>query len=230
MDFHHILSPISGVVRSSRSNLTIILLILGAPYVIWAAFWFLNKYGGVSLKPLKPWLVITCWLLWGVGIIPFLAGKRWGGIMVLAYNGASLLLGWVKRSYLFESDLKPSDSLASLIMVSQPTYVAVRNANALWSWYSEKFGLRKLAANDESSNDIVKLQFDEKTHPIILLPRDPASPRPAPVLFTRRIGKLRDKLIFRGVNAGPVQQDRQGTRFFEVFDAEGNTLEFSEKP
>jgi hypothetical protein len=37
-------------------------------------------------------------------------------------------------------------------------------------------------------------------------------------------------LTANGVSAGPVQQDRQGTSFFDFLDSEGNTIEVSERP
>ena len=142
----------------------------------------------------------------------------------------SLLLGWLKRRYLFESNVKPTQSLASLMTVPQPMYVAVRDVATASSWYAQKFGLRKLAATEQARPDGIALQFDESTNPVILIPKDPVVYRPVPVFFARKVGKVRDQLIAEGISAGPVQQDRQGTRFFELLDGEGNTLEVSEQP
>lgn len=117
-----------------------------------------------------------------------------------------------------------------MIIVQQTTYVAVKDVATASPWYAEKFGLRKLADSEQPRPDGVAFQFDEKSKPVILVPKDPMRWRPAPVLFARKVSEARERLIANGVNTGPVQQDRQGTNFFELFDSEGNTLEVSERP
>jgi len=199
---------------------------------LWGVLFILAEYGNISLKPFKPWLAIAGWLLWGLASLPFFedVSRPWRFAAFAGSTGTTLLLAWVKRSYLFESKIKPSRSLARLLTVSQPTYIAVRDVANASPWYAEKFGLRKLAATEQASRDGIALQFDEKTHPVILIPKNPLYPRPAPVFFSHKVEKVRDKLIANGVNAGPVQRDRQGTSFFELLDGEGNTVEVSEWP
>jgi hypothetical protein len=213
-------------------HLTPVLIVLVGPFVLWAVLFVLSEYGEMSLKPLKPWLVGASWLLWGFTLIPLVDSlpRPWRAAVQAGYLGTTLVLAWVKRSYLFESKVKPLRSLASLLTVPLPTYIAVRSVTGASPWYTEKFGLRKLAATEQPSEYFVALQFNEKTHPVILVPKDPVYPRPAPVFFTRKVEKVRDKLIVRGVSAGPIQEDRQGTRFFELLDGEGNTVEVSERP
>jgi len=50
------------------------------------------------------------------------------------------------------------------------------------------------------------------------------------MLYTSRIEKARNHLSSRGVNAGEVQRDRQGTCFFEIRDLENNVIEIVEEP
>jgi hypothetical protein len=50
------------------------------------------------------------------------------------------------------------------------------------------------------------------------------------MLYTSRIEKARDYLSSRGVNVDEIQQDRQGTRFFEMRDLESNVIEICEEP
>jgi hypothetical protein len=213
-------------------HLTPALIVVFGLFVLWAVLFVLAEYGDVSLKPLKSWLAAASWVLWGLSSVPFAERlpRPWRAAALTGYLATSLLLAWVKRSCLFESKIKPSHSLASLLTVLQPTYVAVRDVTAASPWYAEKFGLRKLAAAEQPSKYGVALQFNEKTHPVILILKDPAAPRPAPVFFTGKVEKVRDRLMVRGVSAGPIQQDRQGTRFFELLDGEGNTVEVSERP
>jgi hypothetical protein len=207
-----------------------VLVILLAPFLLWALLYVLSEFGQLPMKPLKPWLVATVWLLWGAGTIGFFADSPWRSAVWSLYAGLSLLLGWVKRRYLFESNVKPRRSLASLLTVPQTTYIEVKDVSTASGWYAEKFGLRKLTAAEQARPDGVTLQFDESTNAVILIPKDPVNYRAAPVFFTRKVEKVRERLIANGVNAGPVQKDRQGTNFFELLDGEGNTLEVSEKP
>jgi hypothetical protein len=207
---------------------TPVLILLLAPFALWAMLFILAECGSVTLKPLVPWLLAACWIFWGAGTIANISNRRWKDALYFIYFGMSLVLGWLKSRYFFEDNAKPTYSLRSLLTVPQPTYVMVRDVAASSSWYSEKFGLRKLA--EQPRPDGIALQFDEAADPVILVPKDPAVFRRAPVFFTRKVGKVRNRLIANGVNVSPVQKDRQGTSFFEILDSEGNTLEVSEQP
>jgi hypothetical protein len=44
------------------------------------------------------------------------------------------------------------------------------------------------------------------------------------------IKKAREVLSSRGVNVGDVQEDRQGTQYFQMRDLEGNLIEVAEEP
>jgi hypothetical protein len=47
---------------------------------------------------------------------------------------------------------------------------------------------------------------------------------------TPNVKKAREFPIARGVNVSEIQEDRQGTHFFEMRDLEGNVIEISEEP
>ena len=64
----------------------------------------------------------------------------------------------------------------------------------------------------------------------MLGPREVPADDETPMLYTSRIEKARDFLTTRGVNVSEIQQDRQGTRFFEMRDLEGNVVEITEEP
>jgi len=49
------------------------------------------------------------------------------------------------------------------------------------------------------------------------------------LLYASNLKRAREFLISRGVNIGEIQQDRQGTHYFEVRDLEGTNLEVSEE-
>ncbi len=203
--------------------------ILLGPLAIWAVIYLVAELTHFSLKPFKPALTVLCWIFWGANLIGEVTERPWRLISLVAYSALTLVLAWINRRYLFESNQKPARSLASVLSVPQPTYVAVKDVSATSPWYIEKFGLRKLAATEETRPDGVTLQFTAESSPIILVPRDPASPQKTPIFFTRSIGKARDRLMSQGVSVGVVQRDRQGTSFFELFDNEGNQLEVCER-
>ena len=50
------------------------------------------------------------------------------------------------------------------------------------------------------------------------------------MLFTKKIGRIRDVLVARGVEVGPIAQDRQGIHYFQIRDPEGNLIEVIEEP
>lgn len=206
-----------------------VLMIALAPFVLWTVLFVLAEYGNLMLKPLKPWLGAALLLLFGINILGVALDRRWRFASIAAYFGATLVYGRLKGRYLFESHLKATRS--SRLTVTKPTYVAVRYVAIASPWYSEQFGLRKLAASEQAWPDGIALQFNESTGPVVLIPKDnPTVFRPSPIFFTRKVGTVRDQLIAKGVSAGPVQQDRQGTVFFEILDAEGNTIEISAQP
>ncbi len=111
-------------------------------------------------------------------------------------------------------------------------YVPVTDVPAATSWYIEKFGLRRVNVELDDGEDCVALGFERDDCAVVLGPRDkPAEPgEPTTMLFTSNARKAREFLISRGVNASEIQQDEQGTRYFEIRDLEGNELEITEEP
>ena len=51
-----------------------------------------------------------------------------------------------------------------------------------------------------------------------------------PLLFTTNIKKAKDFLNSRGAGLGEIEQDAQGTHYFEIRDPEWNVIEVSEEP
>jgi hypothetical protein len=98
-------------------------LVLAALFALWAVLFVPAEFGDVSLKPLKSWLAAVCRLWWGLTAFPLERLPRsWRIAVFAAYAGTTMVLGWVKRSHLFESKVKPPRSLAPLLTVPQPTY------------------------------------------------------------------------------------------------------------
>jgi len=51
-----------------------------------------------------------------------------------------------------------------------------------------------------------------------------------PMLYASNPKKAREFLNSQGVAVGEIQQDRQGTHYFEMRDLEGNGIEVCEEP
>jgi catechol 2,3-dioxygenase-like lactoylglutathione lyase family enzyme len=92
-------------------------------------------------------------------------------------------------------------------------------------WYTEKLGLRKLAEGPPGESSSVAFKFKEDGNSVILTTHRDFGTYKSPIFFTKKLGKIREVLATRGVAAGPVKQDRQGTRYFEIQDPEGNAIE-----
>ena len=111
-------------------------------------------------------------------------------------------------------------------------YIGVRDISAATAWYIQKLGLRKVMLEIDDRPDCVTLAFGEEEYAITLGP--PVSPETLDelthILFTSNVRKARDFLSSRGVQVSEIQQDRQGTRYFETHDLEGNQIEITEEP
>ena len=118
----------------------------------------------------------------------------------------------------------------SLFRIADSVYVGVTDPTAASAWYIEKLGLRQVMPTDEGEG-CISLGFSNKeTSPIILGPREVATDAATPMLYTANVETAREHLISRGANVGPIEQDRQGTRFFLLRDVEGNAIEVTEEP
>lgn len=74
------------------------------------------------------------------------------------------------------------------------------------------------------------LGFSDEVYLFELGPPGESSGELTSRLFSSNLKKAREHLLSRGVMASEVQQDSQGTHFFEVRDIEGNAIEISEEP
>ncbi|MFI5111783.1 MAG: VOC family protein [Terriglobales bacterium] len=110
-------------------------------------------------------------------------------------------------------------------------YVPARDLDAAAKWYAQVFGCESAESSDDSGERTLTLQFSEEDTGLMLCPSatSPANDLP-PIIYTSKAAKANDLLVKRGVMVGPVQQDAQGTNFFEVRDCDGNLLEVSEEP
>jgi catechol 2,3-dioxygenase-like lactoylglutathione lyase family enzyme len=107
--------------------------------------------------------------------------------------------------------------------------VLVRDIDWVLPWYVEKLGLRKLAENPHGESGVATLRFKVDGNSVVLATRSSMAPPKTPMLFTKKISKIRNVLVARGVEVGSVERDRQGTRYFDIHDPEGNLIEFVEE-
>jgi catechol 2,3-dioxygenase-like lactoylglutathione lyase family enzyme len=211
-------------------RLVLFLLMMAFPWLLRGALYLLARYGGVSLRPLVPVLAVVCGALWIAGVLYMVLDRpHLQNIFLTAYGGLVLVYSWVRGESLFETHLSNVGPRvpACLLEIPASTCVGVRNLESASSWYVEKLGLRKLA---ESPEGTIEFKFKAEDVPLILVPHDKFYPRTTPMLYTRKIQKAWHALSSRGVHAGVIERDRQGTHSFEVRDSEGNRLEVSEEP
>jgi predicted enzyme related to lactoylglutathione lyase len=72
-------------------------------------------------------------------------------------------------------------------------------------------------------------RFKADGNSIVLTTRSGFQTGRTPILFTKKIGRMRDVMSARGVDVGRVEQDRQGIRYFQIHDPEGNAIEVVEE-
>lgn len=134
---------------------------------------------------------------------------------------------------MFES-LRPPDAPSyfpwkgARFSIPASTRILVRNPGEVTAWYTEKLGLRKVASNSLSESDTT-FKFKEDGNSIVLTTRSGFGTEMTPMLYTKKIGKMRDVMMARGVEAGMMERDRQGIQHFQVLDPEGNEIEVVEE-
>jgi predicted enzyme related to lactoylglutathione lyase len=114
--------------------------------------------------------------------------------------------------------------------VPSGTRILVQDIEAVSPWYVGKLGLRKLSENPRGEIGITTLRFKEDGNSIVLTTREDFRTGKTPILFTKKIRKMRDVMAARGLNIGAIERDRQGTPYFRIHDPEGNEIEVVQEP
>lgn len=109
-------------------------------------------------------------------------------------------------------------------------YVGVSNLTASVSWYKEKLGLRQIDVQMDDPEGCVALGFSEDEYIIALGPMGKPTDELRPHLYTINIKKAYDYTCSHGIVTGPIEQDAQGTQYFEIRDPDGNVIEVCEEP
>lgn len=211
----------------------IITLVLGLtiPFLFWALLYYLANYRNIPLKPLRSWLTATSIaLLAGSMLYDVPDHRRLSSFLRLGFWSAWCILLWINRRAMFAT-LSGGRSTwrRTSFMVPGSVHIRVENLESISPWYTEKLGLRRMKSVPEHEEaGAVGYKFNEDGMPIILTSRDKVRAMRTPIFYAKKIEKTRDILRSRGINAGSIVQDRQGTRFFEIHDPEGNAIEFVE--
>jgi len=128
-------------------------------------------------------------------------------------------------------DIKHLNPTVSRLAIADSFYIGVLDLTAAISWYIEKLGLQKVPFEMDDAEGCVALGFSKKDQAAIALgPRGKPTDGTTPMLYASNVQKARETLSSRGVNVGDIQQDRQGTHYFEMRGLEGNLIEVSEEP
>jgi hypothetical protein len=119
-----------------------------------------------------------------------------------------------------------------LLTVADSFYIGVLDIGPATSWYIENLGLQRVPVEMDDPEGCVALGFSKKdqTCVVVLGPRGKPTDETTPMLYASNVKKAREVLSFRGVNVGEIQEDRQGTHYFEMRDLEGNVIEVLKAP
>ena len=107
--------------------------------------------------------------------------------------------------------------------------IRVRDISSVSPWYTSKLGLRKLAENPYGDSGTESYSFKDDGDEVVLTTRSGFGTYPTPMLFTKKIGKMKEVLAARGVEVGPINRDASGAQYFEMHDPEGNLIEVVER-
>lgn len=110
--------------------------------------------------------------------------------------------------------------------------ITVRDPEACKDWYRQTFYAlvidpKNVDLEEDEKAGCVFLGWDKNLPSIYLIPGDPASATVVSIPCAN-LSKATDYFARKGVAVSPIQEDRAGTKFFEIRDCEGNTIEFCE--
>jgi hypothetical protein len=110
--------------------------------------------------------------------------------------------------------------------------ITVRNPELCREWYRQTFDAlvvdpKNVDLDEDEKAGCVFLGWDKHLPSIYLISGDPASATVASIPCPN-LSKAADYFARKGVTVSPIQEDRAGTKFFEIRDCEGNAIEFCE--
>lgn len=149
---------------------------------------------------------LTCWLT-------LLSINRWYRFEILRAPGSKWYIPWNSANFSIPKSMR----------------ILVRNVREVSPWYVEKLGLRKLADKPDNESGDATYKFKEDGNSVVLSTRRNFETGRTPILFSKKIVRMKDVLAVRGVDVGAIKHDRQGIRYFQIHDPEGNVIEVVEE-
>ncbi len=211
--------------------------LLGVPFLTWLVFWAIARCGKVSLKPAIPWLTAASCIF---GPAYFILGAAVGHkalrfVVAMMFWTCWGTLNSIRYWYTFESLRVPGTKWyipwnSVKFSIPRTLRILVRDVNLVSPWYVEKLGLRKLAENPGGESGVATYKFKKDGNAVVLSTRSNFETGKTPILFTKKISKIKEVLGARSVTVGAIEQDRQGIRYFQIHDPEGNEIEVVEEP
>jgi predicted enzyme related to lactoylglutathione lyase len=215
-------------------------LILLSPFLAWLLAWVAVNALTTSLKPLIPRLSGGCIVFWVLYFVsdPTL-GLRKDTRVVHLVLGAAAWTCWgtvllLQRRFLFEKLRAPGSKWylpwKSAVEFSIPTdmRVLVRSLDSVSPWYVRTLGLRKLVEKEPDNSGEVRFRYKTDGKSVVLTTRREFRANKTPILFTKKISRMKAVLTERGARPSELMRDRQGIRYFEISDPEGNKIEVVE--
>ncbi len=196
------------------------------------------RYPNISLRRFRPWLFAGYILLFvpysllNFNLTSTAANRALRFVVGMAFWSCCLMAFWIQRYGMFETLRAPNAQWFSRrrveFTVPANVRILVRDIDAVSPWYVEKLGLRKLAQASPAEPSAAILRFKTDGNSIVLTNRSGFQTAKSPILFTKKIEKMRDVMSSRGTDASSIERDRQGIRFFQIHDPEGNAIEVVE--
>jgi hypothetical protein len=190
--------------------------LLAIPCSLWALLYYLTTYRKISLNPFRPWLI-------GVGVALMMANlfflasnnNRIANVFYMGYWSILGVAGWIHRRAFFAT-VRGAWWQQARFTIPQTVRIPVKNVTDVSPWYTQKLGLQPVDHfPDYQEQEAAVYQFHQDGNSIVLAPHNKFENQKTPMLFTNRIVRMRKILSSRGIEAGKVERDPQGIRFFE---------------
>ena len=211
-------------------------IVLASPFLSWLILWIVAEFGEVSLKPLLPWVTAGVFIFAVANFVvqTFDTHKYLTMAVGSIFYSCLILSMWIRGRYRFDTLRPPGDRWgmpwkAASFSLPHNTRIVVRDMDAVSPWYVEKLGLRRLAKASVLEPERATYSFKADGNSIVLTTNSRFDSDKTPILFTKKLMKMQDVLAARGIPVGTVQRDRQGIRYFEIRDPEGDVIEVVEE-
>jgi hypothetical protein len=212
-------------------------LLVAGPFVAWLALWAIATFTQLSLKPLISWLRVAFFLTAPVYLVVSALDGHKALRMVCSsvFYSCMISLLTTQRRYQFAIIRWPhpvwnAPWKSAEFSIPTDMRISVKSIHSASEWYTQRLGLLKQADDQPERKEVVTYRFREDGKSIVLTTKPDFRTGRTPIFFTKKITHMKDVLSARGIDTGTITKDRQGIRFFEIHDPEGNVIEVVEEP